>query len=72
VVVYRYNIEVEHAGGGDLSFVVFRDRALLPNEAVRDFGRDRNYVIVEVAETTSHDPLDPSVLHGSAIARPSE
>jgi hypothetical protein len=71
-MVYRYNIDVEHGGGADLSFVVFRDRALLPNETVRDFGRDRGYVIVSVAETTSHDPLDPSVLHGSAIARPSD
>jgi hypothetical protein len=71
-MVYRYNIEVELAGSADLSFVVFRDRALLPNETVRDFGRDRSYVIVSVTETTSHDPLDPSILHGSAIARPTD
>ena len=69
-MLYRYNIDVEPASGADLSFVVFRDHALLPNETVRDFGRDRSYVIISVAETTSHDPLDPSILHGSAIARP--
>jgi hypothetical protein len=68
--LYRYNIDVEHEGGADLSFVHFSDRALLPNDVVRDFGRGREYVIVSGGEATSHDPFDPNVLLASATARP--
>ena len=70
-MVYRYNISVEHPGGADLSFVYFTDHPLLPNETVHDVGRDRSYVIVSASDTTSHAPMDPDVLLGSAIARSS-
>jgi hypothetical protein len=60
----------DYAGRRGLSFVHFSDRALLPNEAIRDFRRGRQYVIVSVGQATSHDPFDPNMLLASARVRP--
>jgi len=67
---YRYDIDVEHPGGADLSFVYFSARKLVPNEPVRDEGRDRSYVVVSVSDVTSPDPLNPNIIHASAIVKP--
>ena len=69
---YRYNIDVEHEGGADLGFVWFCDEELVAGEPVRDVARDRSYVILRVAEATMPDPLDPDLILGSAVARPTE
>jgi hypothetical protein len=71
VTVWRTWINVvESEGGADLSFSVVGDQ-LVPNAIVED-DVGRTFVIVSVADETMPDALDPNIIDGSAIARPTE